>query len=271
MVLEISRREVLNNLIRFKESLIRMQKGISPKEERVYWALLNRKTGDMRFAQKIDSLEHTIGLGGGKKESPGDWKDVKVIVHQQAPRKQVHFQVRDAKDRLLKPSDIEPLAWRIASETLEVLNLKSKEIIGQYTEKLPEEEILSELASLPVSHFQERIEDLPGWMSSLSRLEAEEILEKKLPGTYLFREGDELTLSISFHFAEENLLQIRPYLMTVVESDGKVSDILILRTGRGWTCYQDDPNLNDSSLYKYFSSPRDLLQHLNQIAKYPLS
>lgn len=280
MALEISRREVLNNLIRFKDSLSEMRgekEGheehlpSEKKEERKYKVLMNRKTGDMRFAQRISSFEHHIARKGTKKEAPEDWKEIQIIVHQPGKLEAVHFEVRDAQNRSLKPSELEPLAWRIASETLDILNHKAEEVKGQLLDMLPEEAVLHDLSSIHISSMKDRINDLPGWLGSISRVEAEQMLDGKPEGTYLLREGDELTIAISFHFEEENHLHIHPYLVTVVESEGKISDILLLQTSKGWILYFDDPNLNDKALYEYFPSAQTLLHHINKQAKRPLS
>jgi hypothetical protein len=104
----------------------------------------------------------------------------------------------------------------------------------------------------------------------MGRLEAEGKLADKPVGTYLLREGDEITVGMTFHFAEENLLEIHPYLLTVVEEQGKIADILLLQTNRGWTLYHDDPNLKDETLYHFHRSLQSLLTTLRQIARLPI-
>ncbi len=279
MTYEISRREVMNNLIRFKDNLLEMrgedrqrqdQEQEEEEQERKYKVLLNRKTGDMRFAQKISSLEYRIAKKKGKEESIEDWKEVQIIVQQSNSHDPAHFEVRDSSDHSLKPSDIDPLAWRIASETLDILNKKAKEVKKTDGEMLVEEAVLQDLSSIHIASPKEQIEDLPGWMGSISRIEAERRLENKPVGTYLLREGDEITLSIAFHFSEENRLSVRPYLLTIVEKEQKIADILLLYTNKGWTFYHDDPNLKDLIAYHYFPSPQSLLHQLYPLAQYPL-
>jgi hypothetical protein len=281
MVNQISRREVLNNLIRFKDNLLEMrgedrqrdrgeEREEGKKGERTYKVLLNRRTGDMRFAQKISTIEQHISRKGTRKESMEDWKEVHLIVQQDAPKDPAHFEVRDSRNHSLEPTDLDPLAWRIASETLNVLNARAKEINGTHKEMLPEEEVLHDLTTIHLSQPKEQIEDLPGWKGSLSRIEAERKLSGKPVGTYLLREGDEITLSMSFHFAEENLLSVHPYLLTVVEQNGKIVDILLLQTNKGWILYHDDPNLKDPLLYHYQSSVQGLLRTIS-FAHHPLS
>lgn len=269
MVHQISRREILNNLIRFRDILLEMR-GQNREKERKYRVLLNKKTGDMRFAQKISAIEHHIARRG-KKEPPEDWKEIYVIVHQKSPSDIARFEAHDVSNKAIKPSDMDPMAWRIVTETLEVLNAKAREVKGKQGEMLAEEAVLQDLSSIHLSPLGERIEDLPGWMGAISRMQAEERLHGKPVGTYLMRDGDEITVSISFHFAEENGLSIHPYLLTVVESEEKISDVLLLQTNQGWTLYHDDPNLEDKALYHYFPSPQVLLRTLGNLVRYPLS
>lgn len=272
MAYEISRQEVLNNLIRFKESLIQ-KRGLKAKTDkgliRTYPVLLNRHTGDMRFTQSIRALESHISKRENKRDSHADWKQVFFHIEQRNHHEPVHFEIRDPQDHFLKPSDIDPLAWKIASETLDILNLKAKETSQVLDGLLPEEAIVNDLSSLYLSSPKERIEDLPGWMGSLGRIDAEKILHSKRVGTYLLREGDELTIASSFHLAEESRLSIRPYLLTVVKEEGKIADILLLQTNKGWILYEDEPNLSDPS-YEYYPSALALIKNLKQIASYPL-
>lgn len=282
MVNEISRREVLNNLIRFKDNLLEMRgedrqkqsdgRGEEEKKKRgrrTYQVLLNRRTGDMRFAQKITSLERHIARKKTQKEAPEDWKEIRIIVHQEATPEAAHFEARDTQNSSLKASDIDPIAWRIASETLDVLNTRAEQV--KPSDQPIEEAVLNDLSSIHLAAQKERIEELPGWQGALSRIDAERKLKGKPIGTYLMREGDELTLSISFHFAEENRLSIHPYLLTVVERENKIVDILLLQTNKGWLLYHDDPNLKDPILYHYHASAQGLLHSLGQRARHPLS
>lgn len=254
---EITRREVLNNLIRFKDSLLEKPPK-SSKGIRTYKVLLNRKTGDMRFPQKVKSLEYRIARVG--KEAPGDWKEVVILVDQ------THFEIRFA-DRPLEPTDLEPLAWRITRETMEALNGRAQELPPS---PILEAAVLQDLSFLHLSPPIEHIEDLPAWAGTLSREEAEKRLENKKQGTYLIRMADPLTQGISFHFSEENHLPVKPFLITVVEEELKISDILVLHTPKGWTFYHDDPNLNDLLLYHYEKSPQDLIHDVSDTVREPL-
>ena len=107
MVFRITRPEVLNNLVRFKDNLSGLkdqeqrekeEKGSKDEKKRKYKVLLNRKTGDMRFAQKISVLEEKIVKRGNKKEPLEDFKEVQIIVHEQK-KYPAKFEVADSKVR----------------------------------------------------------------------------------------------------------------------------------------------------------------------------
>lgn len=273
MVHEISRREVLNNLIRFKDSLLDLysQGGNRPKfgAERKYKVLLNCHTGDMRFAQKLGNLESHIGRTNARKESASDWKEAYLVVQQKSMGETAQFFLRNASDKELKSSDLDPIAFRIVNETAEILNAKAREVKTVPAETLIEEALLQDLSTIHLAAQGERIEDLPGWMGSINRVEAEHRLEGKPVGTYLLREGDEITKAMAFHFSEENVVSVHPYVITLVEQEGKISEYLLLKTDKGWTLYHDDPDLKDTT-YHFAPSPRTVLHELHHLARHPI-
>jgi hypothetical protein len=175
----------------------------------------------------------------------------------------------DPEGEAISPQTLDQIAWKIASETLNVLNIKGREVKIGRGDLLPEEMALQDLSSIHISSQIENIEDFPGWAGSLDRLDAERRLMSRPIGTYMLRHGDELTLSMTFHFSEENHISVRPYLLTVIEREKKISDILILETEKGWILYEDDPDLKDP-FYHYHESLRALFKELVDRAKYPL-
>lgn len=241
MAYDVSRAEVVENLNELKVSL---KEGV-----RTYRVLLNKKTGKIRFAKGITKLERQIAVRkAGKAE---DWKEVQILMK---PQK---IEFRDAKDRPLNSSGIEPLAWRVASETLYILNQ-----ISHRNQSI-------DLTQVHLIEQHGKIEELSGWVGLLNRVDAEKRLESFGIGTYLLREGDTISMAMAFHFSEENGMYVHPYLLTIVESEQKISDLLLLQTTLGWTCYRDDPNLKDGAIYTYFSSPGELIRSIH-IARQPL-
>ncbi len=273
MGISISRKEVFDNLVRFKDNVSQMRSDVSRRKEgdRSYKVLLNCRTGAMRFTQKISALETHMAQQKSKPGPVGEWKEAKIIVHQKHLNEGAYFEICDSHNHQLQKQDLVPTAWHITRETLDALNGRAKEVRGSQGQLLIEEAILNDLSSIHLAAAQELIEGAAGWMGSISRIDAEKMLSKRPVGTYLLREADPLAQAISFHFAEENQLSVRPYLLTVVESDKKIVDILLLQTSRGWLLYHDDPNLKDSQLYHYFSSVQEVLQSIGKVAIIPLS
>jgi hypothetical protein len=227
----------------------------------------------MQFAQKILHLEthlskHKKGLGNIQ-GSAKEWKEIHLTV-EPIKGEGIHCEIKDFQGRDLKESELAPIAWRIAKETVQVLNQKGKRIQSSSLESLPEEAALQDLSSIYLGPLKEKIEDLPGWFGSIDRLEAETLLSDQPEGTYLFRDADETAARIAFEIGEANRLSVYPYLFTLVEKDKKISDYLILQTDKGWVFYEDDPNLKDS-YYQFRPSPQDLLHSLGSKVRHPMS
>ncbi len=271
MVIGITRREVLLNLIRMKDSLLEKRRdGSVPQEkegERVYEALLNRSTGDIRFAQKINTLETHIAQKGKVRAHPSEL--IKVQIRVIRLKGETHFEICDETGRPLNFSNLQQLAKKIVRETIDVLNQKGKETAAE-SGLLPEEEALRDLSEVHLSPPRERIEDLPGWRGPLTRLEAEELLEGSPVGTYLLREADFLTGKASEELSKSNALAVRACVVTFVDEEEKISDILLLETDKGWTLYKDDPNLRDR-VYQLHSSPQALIHTLSRHASHPFT
>lgn len=271
MVIGITRREVLVNLIRLKDSLLEKRSdGSVPQEkegERVYEALLNRSTGDLRFAQKINTLEAHIAQTGKSRAHPSELMKVQIRVIRL--KGETHFEICDETGRPLNYSGLQQLAKKIVRETIDVLNQKGREAAPE-SGLLPEEAVLQDLSQIHLSPPRERIEELPGWRGPLTRLEAEELLAGSPVGTYLLREADRLTEEASQELSKSNAIAVRSCVVTFVEEEEKISDILLLETDKGWTLYKDDPNLRDR-VYQFHSSPQALIHTLSRHASHPFT
>ena len=134
---------------------------------------------------------------------------------------------------------------------------------------LPEESVLQDLSDIHLAPHPSNIEDLPGWVGPINRFQAEDILRGQALGTYLLREADAQLSETALCLSHENKIHVHAYLCTVMESQEKISDILILHTPKGWIFYRDNPDLADSE-YEYFRSPHALLTHLGQRARRPI-
>jgi hypothetical protein len=269
MIIAINRREILDNLIRFKEHLSSLREEPYRKQQgslRVYKALLNRQTGDFHFAENISNLETRISNHRMQKGNLEDWKPIRIHVEQGEPG--IHFEVKDSKDFPLNPKELEPLAWRIAGETIEVLNKIGGNLPHITGTVLPEEYALQDLSCIHVTQDSGEIENLPGWSGSISRIEAEHLLADRPVGTFLLRNGDEITICVTLALEEENHIVLQSYVLTVVEEQLKISDYLIVYTNKGWTFYSDDPDLTDCK-YIFYPTALVLLNSISRVAKAP--
>ncbi len=266
--IEITRREVMNNIIRFQDTLLK-SKG-HPQElgkGRSYPVMLNFRTGDFRFAEEMSNLEHHFASPQTIKQKAAleEWRNVQLQIWQ---RTKNHWECTlcDETDHKLRPRNLEPLAWRIIEETVDVLNEILQAQAPKTTESLPEKAALTDLSAIHLSTHPGSIEDLPGWKGPLDRFEAEASLKKAPKGTYVLRSGDEETKAVAFQLSQENGVRVKAYVCTVVESEKKISDILILHSVNGWTLYDDNPDLTDSQ-YIYSPSPQGVMLQLHDRAK----
>jgi len=117
--------------------------------------------------------------------------------------------------------------------------------------------------------MQEVITSLPGWKGNITHREAEELLISREAGTYLIRNGDPITVTVIENLSDSNKIELDCYILTIVEENQKIEDIMIVKIQNKWILYHDEPNLIDNS-YERFNSIKDILQLLKNKAKYPL-
>lgn len=268
MVIQITRREVLNNLIRLKDNLLGQKaemKGGLP-HERMYTAFFNRHTGDIRFAQDTGTLKPQLSKIAQGKASIADWEEISLIAEDL--EKTVHFRLAGPQGSSLVPSHFDPVAIRIIFEMLYVLNQLAA-LYHSVSEVLPENEALNHLSDLHIAPVEESVESMKGWSGKSNRIEAEEKLSGRPIGTYLLRKGDELLDSVAHAFAEANQIMVQLYVLTFVEEEDKICDRLLILTPWGWTIARDESDLT-SPLYQYYPSLASLLSSISDQVKTPL-
>lgn len=213
--------QVLSNLNHFRSLLEHKHTRRDKRKKRTYPVWLDLQTGIMDFAKKTPL--------------PPDQKKLQIIVRETA--RGPHFELE------ADFGGVDLLIQKIAEETLQMLNL----LANIATHDLPERQILLDLPESSVA----RIDKAPGWRGFCTRKEAEERLREEPPGTYILREGDPLT-----RWMVEQYPDLHGYLLTIVESDKKIADYLILKTERGWAFHRDEPDL---SQYRYLPTLQALL------------
>lgn len=262
MVIPISRREVLNNLIRFKENLLDKQRGAPFPKERIYTSLINRHTGDIRFTQKIEILSREFPKQ--KNENIADWQE--IYFEAEGDGKSVQFHLTDEQRKPLNAKDFDPLAVRILFETLDVLN-KLASLYHAISGILPEKEALQHLSDLHIAPIRESIEHVAGWSGYLSRVDAETKLRGHPVGTYLIRKGESFEENLAIRIGKANHMTIHVCNVTFVEGTKKISDYLLIQTDMGWAVCRDEMDL---SLYQYHPTLQALLDTLKSKIKTPL-
>lgn len=115
----------------------------------------------------------------------------------------------------------------------------------------------------------QNIERFPGWKGSISRQTAEHLLSSKPVGSYLLRNTDPVSHEVVEELASSNFDTLNAYLCTLVATDDRISDLLLIECPIGWTIYLDNPNLSDPE-YTYFPSLTNLMSHLQAKARYPV-
>ena len=268
MRIPISRREVLNNLIRFKDNLlIKKEKDWEPfRDKRVYIALLNKHTGDIRFAQSIEIL-HRQPSASVEKGNPADWQEIHLIAENEGQT--VHFRMTGPQGNSLKPTELDPLAVRILFETLDVLNQLATLYHPIPEKELPEDTVLQDLSNIHISAVQPSIQMMPGWAGGVDRIEAERKLQDLPQGSYLIRMADGPVQGLVQSLALANKTFIKLYVVTFVADEERMSERLLIETEWGWTVCRDDSDLA-SPVYHYYASLNSLLQSLSDQIKTPI-
>jgi hypothetical protein len=212
--------QVVHNLARVKELLPPSLD--APHNYRLFF---NRVTGEMHFADRQPLSKA--------------WRPAQLVIRSE--RHHTSFSLNEENGDLLSRTGVRVAAWKVACEMLGVLNT-----LGV----IPEESLIK----------QPSLEEFKQWAGAIDRIEAERKLEHRPVGTYLIREGDPLAEEFARRLSEENNFLVNLYIVTYVAEEQKIVDTCILQTARGWTVYQDDPDLNKH--YHFYPTTKQLLTHL---------
>jgi hypothetical protein len=219
------------------------------KDALVLHAFVNRKTGDLQFAQK--------------EENKKEWKAVSIKIHGVSPgSKESVFEIFDEeKQEAFQHNDLAPLAYGILVETIRILNdLASK------LSKATVDAVLGELSECEITGAKTQPKDLihDAWHQT-DRMGAEDLLKDSPLGTYLFRKDEYAAL------LEEELRlnwgnDLSCFTLTYLEAKDKITDRTIVKKGDQWLFYDDDPNLSGSNYPNVYA----LLATLKKELKEPL-
>jgi hypothetical protein len=247
MAIPISRPEVLSNLQEYRKAFSSSWKSHQDGNCR---ALVHRQTGKIKVARKIHEIRDSLGHEG-LLSNPNDWQEISILYQKES------LQVLDENGKPFSFKSLSRFAWRIVTETLTVLQwLRDK------GDKIKDE---TDFSLYPQGELPENCH---GWMGEISREKAEELLASKQKGTYLMREADPMTLSCAFHLSQRHEIFIFPYILSVRE-EGKIAEKVFFETDRGWTFYEDEPDLKGPE-YRFHPSVSQLLRSSSDLQQ-PLS
>jgi hypothetical protein len=226
-------------------------------------ALVNRHTGDVRFAQKIEEFQRYLPQPKDQ-GSISDWQEVHLVVEDEGQT--VHFRLTDAKGARLPAQELDPLAMRILFETLDVLN-RLAALCQTVSASLPESEVVQDLSDIHIARVGESITTVPGWAGHLSRLDAERKLEDKTRGAYLLREAEDWESDIAIQIGNANQTSVTVYVLTFVQEGDRIAEKLLLETERGWAVCKDE---SDLSLYAFYPNLPSLLKSMEEELEKPI-
>jgi hypothetical protein len=227
MTFQIKNVSTWHNLNRLRDHFLK-----TPQDTQGISLLINAESGEMNIRESLLELELRV----------------------QAPsRPTLHYHhatllIEKKKGISFRLEAMEPLkgmAAAVIKETMDVLNH-----VGENSSFVSPKDVLLEVfrsvkMEVPEQCATGRLNGKPGWMGSINREQAEKLLDKAPPGTYLLREGDEYTKKIEYTLAHETNETLHCYLLTLAEKDYKISEKTLVQKGDSWAIYNDDLLLVD--------------------------
>lgn len=243
MTSPIFQRGVVINVVRVRDEICAPSHRMHGHDQ-IFRGVLDGNTGTIRFPQNIQVLDF-----GHRRRDAGtaQWQEVEMVVSERDGRP--HFEIHVSYDRM------DDFARRVIEETLFALNQ-----IAHYAKDAQIELDLSKLHS----RVEEReVQQLPGWKGKIGRVEAEELLKDAPVGSYLIRTDLEETEAMIEALAQSNNTPVWCCIVTVVETEDRIADMLLLCTSYGWTVRQDSQDLRDLVIYQYELSASHLIEMLS--------
>lgn len=232
---------IRHNIELFKKLVLKQmmkQEKLQQTASKTYAAFINRKTGEIRFAD----LEKEKASSSGS-----EWKaiNVRVRIPEFIEEGIIEIIDGDREENSFFTQDLDPLAYRALAETIKTLN-----VLARPSAKLKNvERIFQELSELEIEPSFEKREkkDLihESW-HQVDRLGAETLLSGLPVGTFLFRK-DEAAIALE---AQLNALRRRPIkcvTLTFSEWEDKFTDKTIVFTDDGCLFYNDDLTLSGTT------------------------
>lgn len=233
---------VRRNIELFKQIARRFIQKSSSEHSDTCAAVVNRVTGAMRFSN-MEEL------------NPKDWKHISINIDLDGHDVSVYEE--SEKNKAFECNDLEPLAYRIMSETLNLLKL----IVEQSKSLKDISQIELEPSRGPVIS-RDIIHE--AW-HQLDRIGAEALLKKHALGTYFFRK-DHYASVLEKELSIAHRKSIKCVTLTFLDVQQVIRDRTIVKYDDHWLFYNDDPLLSEQK----FETVGELLASMESTLKQPL-
>jgi hypothetical protein len=224
--------------------------------EKMFKAWLNRETGQLLFAEVAKESAFLDKEG---------WKPVDISYRYDPQTGEIAFLIEEREEPLkgFRCDDLTPIAFNIVRDTMKMLNSICQSLKGP-SDLATKMAVLTKLTiEGSVSHVDRNIL-IDAW-HPVDRFGAEELLNEKPVGTYLFRR-DPFSVILEQQLCEQLRKPVKCFTLTFSELNKKISDITLVHYEKKWQYYNDDPSLRNRS----FQELSDLLALWKEQLKYPL-
>lgn len=109
-----------------------------------------------------------------------------------------------------------------------------------------------------------QITQIKEYKGGISRIKAEEILSQQKIGSYLLRDLDETAQNQIELLEKENQISIDGVVLTYLQEDGKIGEILLIKEKGYWEIYSDEVDLKKAKGYGN-KDLKDLIQTLQSL------
>lgn len=208
------------NIALFKKAAEKLidQKRESSFQDRGLKGFVNSVTGEIYFGERSD-------------ESSDKWKPISLFIGEEGD-----FLVIGIDESQFAIRDFFPSAYRSMIETVRILNVTLQLIQGRFNPEL----LLKQLDLMEIAISKDIVHD--AW-HQIDRIEAEKILVKEIPGSYLFRK-DEFAALLEDQLLLRHQMLIKCITLSYLDRNSKVVEKTVVRKENRWLFYNDDPSLN---------------------------
>jgi hypothetical protein len=197
--------------------------------------LIDCNSGEFSIPQPIGDLKAKMQSPKRSQGSSSQFKHAKLTVLSSG-KGEISFEWVDSDKNI----PLTEKASRILKLTLEEINR-----CGGQTKSGSAKDALSNCLSSVDKELSQEIANQSAWRGALQRMEAEKLLQKSPPGTYLLRNGDPFTREIEYNLAKYDPFSVRCFVMTVVGKNKNIFDKVLIQRPNGWAIYNDNLDLSD--------------------------